>query len=107
MRMSDYLVALASGASQGSDETSARVAELTGLPPDIVRRNFARISPGTFIKEFDRAHGQVLSRYDGSVSGPDPSPSSDWPRGPDPVLELDRAALDERLRAICTRRTRL
>jgi carboxypeptidase C (cathepsin A) len=85
--LSDYLVALASGASQGSDATSARVAELTGLPPDIVRRNFARISPGTFIKEFDRAHGQVLSRYDGSVSGPDPSPSSSWPRGPDPVLD--------------------
>ena len=85
--LSDYLVALASGASQGSDEASAKVAELTGLPPDIVRRHFARISPGTFIKEFDRAHGQVLSRYDGSVSGPDPSPSSAWPRGPDPVLD--------------------
>ena len=85
--LSDYLVALASGASQGSDEASAKVAELTGLPPEIVRRNFARISPGTFIKEFDRAHGQVLSRYDGSVSGPDPSPSSSWPRGPDPVLD--------------------
>jgi carboxypeptidase C (cathepsin A) len=85
--MSDYLVALASGASQGSDQASAKVAELTGLPPDIVRRNFARISPGTFIKEFDRANGQVLSRYDGSVSGPDPSPSSSWPRGPDPVLD--------------------
>ena len=51
-----------------------RSAELTGLPPDIVRRNLARISPNIFIKEFDRAHGQVLSRYDGSVSGPDPSP---------------------------------
>lgn len=85
--LSDYLVALASGASQGSDEASAKVAELTGLPLDIVRRNFARVSPGTFIKEFDRANGQVLSRYDGSVSGPDPSPSSSWPRGPDPVLD--------------------
>jgi carboxypeptidase C (cathepsin A) len=83
--LSDYLVALASGASQGSEEASGKVAELTGLPPDIVRRNFARISPGIFIKEFDR--GQVLSRYDGSVSGPDPNPASAWPRGPDPVLD--------------------
>jgi carboxypeptidase C (cathepsin A) len=29
----------------------------------------------------------VLSRYDGSVSGPDPNPASAWPRGPDPVLD--------------------
>ena len=63
------------------------MARLTGLPVEIVRRNFARIPPAVFIKEFDRAHGQVLSRYDGSVSGPDPSPASTWPRGPDPVLD--------------------
>jgi carboxypeptidase C (cathepsin A) len=85
--LSDYLVALASGAAQGSDAASAKVAELTGLPADLVRRNFARVPPGIFIKEFDRANGQVLSRYDGSVSGPDPSPASTWPRGPDPVLD--------------------
>jgi len=85
--LSDYLVALASGAANGAESASAAVAELTGLPVDIVRRNFARIPPSIFIKEFDRAHGQVLSRYDGSVSGPDPSPSSSWPRGPDPVLD--------------------
>jgi hypothetical protein len=48
--LSDYLVALASGAAKGSDEASAKVAELTGLPPDVVRRNFARIPPGIFIK---------------------------------------------------------
>lgn len=85
--LSDYLVALASGAAKGSDAASNKVAELTGLPAEIVRRNFARIPPSIFIKEFDRANGQVLSRYDGSVSGPDPSPSSSWPRGPDPVLD--------------------
>jgi carboxypeptidase C (cathepsin A) len=85
--LSDYLVALASGAAQGSDAATAKVVELTGLPADLVRRNFARIPPGIFIKEFDRANGQVLSRYDGSVSGPDPSPASTWPRGPDPVLD--------------------
>lgn len=85
--LSDYLVALASGAANGSAQASDTVARLTGLPADIVRRNFARIPPSTFIKEFDRAHGQVLSRYDGSVSGPDPNPASAWPHGPDPVLD--------------------
>ncbi len=85
--LTDYLVALASGATQGAETASDTVARLTGLPVEIVRRNFARIPPAIFIKEFDRAHGQVLSRYDGSVSGPDPSPANTWPRGPDPVLD--------------------
>jgi carboxypeptidase C (cathepsin A) len=85
--LNDYLVALASGAEPGTETASEKVAQLTGLPADIVRRNFARISPNVFIKEFDRAHGQVLSRYDGSVSGPDPNPASAWSSGPDPVLD--------------------
>jgi carboxypeptidase C (cathepsin A) len=85
--LSDYLVALAAGAEEGGDAATDTVAKLTGLPDDIVRRNFARIPPSVFIKEFDRAHGQVLSRYDGSVGGPDPNPASAWPHGPDPVLD--------------------
>ncbi|MEZ5828547.1 MAG: hypothetical protein R3D01_09330 [Hyphomicrobiales bacterium] len=86
--LTDYLVALASGAEQGGKQASARVAELTGLPLDVVERHLARVSPYLFIKEFKRDGGQLLSRYDGSVSGPDPHPSSSWPRGPDPVLDL-------------------
>jgi carboxypeptidase C (cathepsin A) len=85
--LSDYLVALAAGAAQGGEIANDTVARLTGLPVDVVRRNFARIPPSVFIKEFDRANGQVLSRYDGSISGPDPNPASSWPRGPDPVLD--------------------
>jgi carboxypeptidase C (cathepsin A) len=85
--LSDYLVQFATGAAQGGGAASDTVAELTGLPVEIVRRNFARIPPSLFIKEFDRANGQVLSRYDGSVTGPDPHPASAWPRGPDPVLD--------------------
>jgi carboxypeptidase C (cathepsin A) len=80
-------VALAAGAKEGADAATDNVARLTGLPTDIVRRNFARIPPAVFIKEFDRAGGQVLSRYDGSVGGPDPNPASAWPHGPDPVLD--------------------
>ena len=86
--LSDYLVALASGAEQGGEAASDTVARLTGLPLDLVRAEFrAHLRPALFIKEFDRANGQVLSRYDGSVSGPDPNPASAWPRGPDPVLD--------------------
>ena len=85
--LTDYLVALASGAAQGGKDASARVAAFTGLPLDEVKQHLARITPSFFIKEFDRKSGQVLSRYDGSVSGPDPNPTSAWPRGPDPVLD--------------------
>ena len=85
--LSDYLVALASGTTEGGEAASDTVARLTGLSTDIVRRNFARISPSLFIKEFDRANGKLLSRYDGSIGGPDPNPASTWPRGPDPVLD--------------------
>jgi carboxypeptidase C (cathepsin A) len=85
--LSDYLVALASGNKAGGNEASKTVAKLTGLPLDLVERQNARIAPYLFIKEFDRAHGQVLSRYDGSVSGPDPNPASSSPNGPDPVLD--------------------
>lgn len=85
--LSDYLVALASGMKKGGQKASNQVAELTGLPLEKVRQYFARIPSSLFIKEFDRAGGQLLSRYDGSISGPDPHPSSSWPRGPDPVLD--------------------
>jgi carboxypeptidase C (cathepsin A) len=85
--LSDYLVALAAGAGQGSALASETVTRLTGLPGDVVRRNLARIPADLFIKEFDRAHGQVLSRYDGSVGGPDPNPTSASSHGPDPVLD--------------------
>jgi carboxypeptidase C (cathepsin A) len=63
------------------------VARLTGLPLDVVERRQARIPPSVFIKEFDRSHSQVLSRYDGSVSSPDPNPTSSWADAPDPVLD--------------------
>jgi carboxypeptidase C (cathepsin A) len=85
--LSDYLVALASGNKEGGKAASKTVAKLIGLPLDIVEQQNARITPHLFMKEFDRANGQVLSRYDGSVSGPDPNPASAWPNGPDPVLD--------------------
>ena len=85
--LSDYLVALASGVEEGGKTASETVARLTGLPLPLVARHHARIFPSLFIKEFDRVNGRVLSRYDGGVSGPDPHPSSQWPRGSDPVLD--------------------
>jgi len=85
--LTDYVVVLAAGMEEGGKTASARVAELTGLPSEKVAQRFARITPSFFIKEFDRDGRQMLSRYDGSISGPDPNPASAFPSGPDPVLD--------------------
>jgi carboxypeptidase C (cathepsin A) len=84
--MHDYLVALAQGPGRFPEPVLARLADLTGLPPDLVRRSHGQISVSRFIKEYDRANGQVLSRYDGLIAGPDPEPTSSAAQGPDPVL---------------------
>jgi carboxypeptidase C (cathepsin A) len=84
--LTDYVVALAAGPGRISDDVIGRLADLTGLPPELVRRSNGRISVSRFIKEFDRAEGKVLSRYDGMIAGPDPDPASSTARGPDPVL---------------------
>ena len=83
----DYLVALAAGPGHMPDEVLARLATITGLPIELVRRSYGQISVSRFIKEYDRAGGRVLSRYDGLISGPDPDPASSTARGPDPVLD--------------------
>jgi carboxypeptidase C (cathepsin A) len=86
----DYLTYLAAGSSAGREREQAvwkRLADLTGLPPAIVEQARGRIGSGTFIKEYARAQGRLLSRYDGTVSGPDPYPTSTRPRGPDPILD--------------------
>jgi carboxypeptidase C (cathepsin A) len=85
--MSDYLVDIASGVDAGGKAASETVSRLTGLPLETVERHHARIDSNLYVKEFDRAEGQVLSRYDGSVGAPDPNPASSWPNGPDPVLD--------------------
>jgi carboxypeptidase C (cathepsin A) len=85
--LSDYLVSLAAGPDGLDPGIVATLARVTGLPPELVRQSYGRISVSRFIKEYDRASRQVLSRYDGTVSGPDPDPASPNPGGPDPVLD--------------------
>ena len=84
--MTDYLVALAAGPDRMPDGVVGQLADVTGLPLELVRRSNGRISVSRFIKEYDRAEGKVLSRYDGMIAGPDPDPASSTARGPDPVL---------------------
>jgi hypothetical protein len=90
--LSDYLVGLAAGRRAGGT-VADKVAALSGLPPQLVREQDGRVPASVFMKEFDRARGRLVSRYDALVGAPDPDPSSSRPRGPDPVLDGIRATL--------------
>jgi len=85
--LGDYLVALATGLERGGQLASERVAEITGLPLELVRRNFARIPTTLFTREFARARGNVLSPYDGMIETGDIAPESNRIAGADPVLD--------------------
>lgn len=85
--LGDYLSALADGLEQGGRQASRRVAEITGLPLELVQRNFARIPTALFAKEYARARGNVVSPYDGTIETADIAPHSSGFRGPDPVLD--------------------
>lgn len=85
--LGEYLVALASGLEKGGHSASGQVAKITGLPIELVQRNFARISTRLFTREFASDRGNVLSPYDGSVETPTgTSVSTEFP-GLDPVLD--------------------
>ncbi|MGO4869819.1 MAG: S10 family peptidase [Roseiarcus sp.] len=62
-----------------------RVAALTGMDPQIVRRFGGRIDEDEFLHEFERAQGKVVAFYDASVDAFDPFPTEMRDRSLDPV----------------------
>src|SRR5205085_4470503 len=75
------------------ERISARVAQLTGLDPVLVRRLAGRLDPRTFLRERNRDRGLIGSMYDATVTGIDPDPSSANARRDDPVLDGIRVPL--------------
>lgn len=69
-----------------TDRLSAKVAELTGLDPKLVRRLDGRVDIGTYLRETHRADDKVGSVYDSSVTAYDPFPASADARYNDPLL---------------------
>ncbi len=65
----------------------ARVAALTGLPESFVARSGGRIETGPYLRELFRDRGRVGSAYDGSVTTPDPYPTSLRTSYEDPILD--------------------
>jgi carboxypeptidase C (cathepsin A) len=91
-----YLTALAATPRNEAAmrDVHGKVAHFTGVPEPVVARHDGRMPLGVFVKEARRADKLLTSRYDGSVTAPDPYPDSDRTRGD---------ALFDGLRAVLTR----
>ena len=91
--LSDYPLGLAAlhGIPAPGDPFIARVARLTGLPEDVVRRQRGRVPGQVFARELRRAAGEVLSVYDGTVTRATTADAAD-DRSGDPVLDPAVAA---------------
>jgi carboxypeptidase C (cathepsin A) len=85
----DYAAFLIRGASLGAPErerTLSRLADLVGLPLDLVTRAEGRISPIVFVRELLRDQRKVLGFYDVSITATDPFPDRPEHGAPDPTL---------------------
>ncbi len=86
--LTDYLSALA-GPSLAGDAAHAfyaRVAQITGLPEDVVARERGFIRD-TYVKNLHAAGHKIVSQYDATFAADDPNPESETARGPDPFLD--------------------
>jgi carboxypeptidase C (cathepsin A) len=85
--VTEYLTTLA-GPRPSADKAKAfhaRIAELTGLPVEVVAKTRGLVRSAYL--EHLRANGQTVSLYDASFVFPDPYPESDGRRGADPMLD--------------------
>jgi carboxypeptidase C (cathepsin A) len=86
---SQYVAYLTRGASLGEEERgaiAARLADLLGLPVDLVERAEGRITMQVFVRELLRSERKVLGLYDSTVTAHDPFPDREAFAGPDPTL---------------------
>jgi len=85
----DYASFLTRGASMPADERElvlARLADLVGLPAELVVRAEGRVTIRTFSRELLRDERLILGLYDATITGTDPFPDRDSYGGPDPTL---------------------
>jgi carboxypeptidase C (cathepsin A) len=85
----DYATLLTRGASMPAverDRILGRLADLIGLPPEIVARAEGRITIGMFTRELLRDERKVLGLYDATITTTDPFPDRESFAGPDPTL---------------------
>lgn len=85
--MTDYLTTLAGREPEGETARAfySRVAQMTGLPVDLVTRNRGFIRDA-YAKNLRAEKGAVVSPYDARFAIPDPFPESDAAHNDDPIL---------------------
>jgi carboxypeptidase C (cathepsin A) len=85
--MTDYLTTMAGAPPQGAIGKAffGRVAQLTGLPLDVVTQARGFVE-NAFVKSL-RRDGKIVSRYDATFAVDDPYPELRAARGPDPILD--------------------
>ena len=86
--LNEYLTTLAGQPPRGDAARAfyARVAEITGMPLDVVTRTRGFIRD-TYVKQLRGDERKIVSRYDAAFARPDPHPESTRARGPDPLLD--------------------
>ena len=85
----DYATLLIRGASLGVPERErvlARLADLVGLPLELVTRAEGRVSPVVYARELLRDERKVAGFYDVTVTATDPFPDRPEHSAPDPTL---------------------
>jgi carboxypeptidase C (cathepsin A) len=85
----DYTAFLTRGASMPAKERARildRLADLLGLPLDLVQRAEGRVSLVTFVRELLRDERKVVGAYDATITAIDPFPDRDGFNWPDPTL---------------------
>jgi carboxypeptidase C (cathepsin A) len=85
----DYATLLTRGASMPvveRDRILGRLADLVGLPAEMVARAEGRITIGLFTRELLRDERKVLGLYDATITTTDPFPDRETFAGPDPTL---------------------
>jgi carboxypeptidase C (cathepsin A) len=85
----DYTTVLTRAASMSAGERErilGRLADLIGLPAEMVARAEGRISNRVFTRELLRDERKVLGLYDATITTTDPFPDREAFAGPDPTL---------------------
>src|SRR5215218_4871889 len=86
---SEYAALLTQGAAMPPEERDrvvARLADLIGLPVELVARAEGRIPINVFARELLRDERKVLGLYDATITVTDPFPDRESFSGPDPTL---------------------
>jgi carboxypeptidase C (cathepsin A) len=91
----EYLVDLMRGLQdkEAVERVSRRVAELSGLSPEVSRRLAGRVDMRAAQRELRRSTSEIVSAYDTNVAIADPNPNAQTSRFEDPVLDAMTAPL--------------